>query len=663
MQSRGDGFAVRLDGFVNVPRDGEYQFHLTSDDGSRMWIDGKLVVDNDGIHSPLHRQGRVRLTAGLHPIRVGFIQGNGGAELLAEIEGPGLPRQQIPAAMLTSTDKPPANRRAFVVDAALAAQGKQLFTTVGCASCHPLGPGYESVAQGPLAKPLSQLVGSQGCMSSAASNGRPQYHLSQQQTSALAAALSAIKTAKLPGLTAPERIAHTMTVLNCYACHERDGRGGVPASRFDRFSSDDKDLGDEGRIPPRLTGVGDKLTDKWLAEVMVASGVARPYMHARMPQFGAANVVHLAKDFAAVDRQPERFAKELVPRDAARKAGRDLVGKNALTCISCHMFNRQRSTGIQAMDLVAMPQRLRRDWFFRYMLDPQSFRPGTRMPSSFPGGKSTVPRILLGDAPQQIDAMWTYLSDGRRAKFPDGVVRQTMEIVVGGEAVIYRNFIEGAGPRAIAVGYPEEVNIAFDANALRLALIWQGKFIDASKHWGDRGAGFQSPLGDDVVRLVDGAPFAMLGPSPDKTPWPKASGKQAGYQFRGYQLDHVRRPTFCYTLGNLEIEDFPAGADLSGAAAGGAAGNATDASNQRAIVRTFTLTSPGPVAGVWYRAAAASKIEAATDGSFRIGESLTMRFQLPGGAKPVLRHVGGPELIVPVTFTDGKARFVQEYRW
>ena len=42
------------------------------------------------------------------------------------------------------------------------------------------------------------------------------------------------------------------------------------------------------------------------------------------------------------------------------------------------------------------------------------------------------------------------------------------------EAIIYRNFIQGAGSRAIGVGFPEHANLAFDANEIRLAMIWQG---------------------------------------------------------------------------------------------------------------------------------------------------------------------------------------------
>ena len=111
--------------------------------------------------------------------------------------------------------------------------------------------------------------------------------------------------------------------------------------------------------------------------------------------------------------------------------------------------------------------------------------------------------------------------------------RKFIPLVPTDEAIIYRNFIEGAGTRAIGVGYPEKVNLAFDANDLRLALIWQGGFIDAAKHWTDRGDGFEGPLGDDVLSLPVGASFAVLGKT--DAPWPTGNPKDAGYKFLGYR--------------------------------------------------------------------------------------------------------------------------------
>ena len=44
---------------------------------------------------------------------------------------------------------------------------------------------------------------------------------------------------------------------------------------------------------------------------------------------------------------------------------------------------------------------------------------------------------------------------------------------------------------------------------MRLALLWHGDFMDASKHWVDRGSGFQAPLGEYVLPMHAGAPFSV----------------------------------------------------------------------------------------------------------------------------------------------------------
>jgi hypothetical protein len=124
---------------------------------------------------------------------------------------------------------------------------------------------------------------------------------------------------------------------------------------------------------------------------------------------------------------------------------------------------------------------------------------------------------------------------------------------VDDEAVIYRNFIDGAGPRAIGVGYPERANLAFDAQNLRLALLWQGSFIDMSRHSTDRGVGYEPPLGDHRIRLPDGPAFAAL---PSATaPWPSAI--DPGSRFLGYRLDARQQPTFRYQVAGVTIEETP----------------------------------------------------------------------------------------------------------
>lgn len=68
-------FALAYTGKFGVKRAGQYTFALLSDDGSRLYIDGKLVVDNDGVHGPGQAEGSVALKPGVHTIRVEYFQG------------------------------------------------------------------------------------------------------------------------------------------------------------------------------------------------------------------------------------------------------------------------------------------------------------------------------------------------------------------------------------------------------------------------------------------------------------------------------------------------------------------------------------------------------------------------------------------------------------
>ena len=95
-----DHFALRFTGYVEVPADGLYFFYTASDDGSRLYIGGKLVVDNDGAHPTTEKRGLIRLRAGKHPIEVGFFEGLVDEELTVCYEGPGIRKQPIPAKAL-----------------------------------------------------------------------------------------------------------------------------------------------------------------------------------------------------------------------------------------------------------------------------------------------------------------------------------------------------------------------------------------------------------------------------------------------------------------------------------------------------------------------------------------------------------------------------------
>lgn len=79
--AHGENWGRRLTGYLTVPAGGVYAFGLTSDDGSRLWIDDRLVVDNDGLHGAVTKMGNVALAKGHHKIVVGWFNKSGGLDL------------------------------------------------------------------------------------------------------------------------------------------------------------------------------------------------------------------------------------------------------------------------------------------------------------------------------------------------------------------------------------------------------------------------------------------------------------------------------------------------------------------------------------------------------------------------------------------------------
>ncbi len=98
IRERSDNFAIIFEGFLTVPTNGNYTFFLSSDDGSKLYIDGQLVVNNDGNHGCQERNGSLQLTEGTYSIEVRFYQGTGGRCLGAKWDGPGFDKQDIPDA-------------------------------------------------------------------------------------------------------------------------------------------------------------------------------------------------------------------------------------------------------------------------------------------------------------------------------------------------------------------------------------------------------------------------------------------------------------------------------------------------------------------------------------------------------------------------------------
>ena len=103
---RFEWFAINYTGRFWIEKPGPYTFDLTSDDGSKLYIDDELVIDNDCQHPPLARGGSLSLTGGIHHIRVSYFQGPRDClALMLAVSGPGEERRVF----TTDEFKPPSN--------------------------------------------------------------------------------------------------------------------------------------------------------------------------------------------------------------------------------------------------------------------------------------------------------------------------------------------------------------------------------------------------------------------------------------------------------------------------------------------------------------------------------------------------------------------------
>lgn len=644
LAKQADNFAFVFEGFLSIAQKGDYTFHLDSDDGSRLEIDGKQVVINDGIHPKSRRSGKIKLEPGMHELRVEYFEGGGQAEFDVTMDGPnGLRNAYVADFVFLDAKKSSSEDKSnqFQVDGPKAEKGRIQFVSLGCANCHRMGDVKPdaSALHGPG---LADLNTSQGCL--AAEPGKaPDFKLTEGQRQSLTAAIKRRQEPSVAAWEPEQRVRRHLATFNCYACHQRDKIGGIQPDLNSYFHTSQAEMGDEGRIPPALDGVGAKLSADWMAKVLREGAKDRPYMQTVMPNFGGQNVGQLKDLFASLDTLPEHPPIEIPETEGRIKAtGRHMVGDKVFGCIKCHTFAGEKASGVQGIDMTLMTRRLNHDWFLAYVKDPPRFRQGTRMPTAWPNGKSVMRSILSGDADQQIEAIWIYLSDQEKAAKPYGVGEQPIELVAWRKAVIYRNFIQGAGSRAIGIGYPEKANIAFDANDMNVALIWQGAFIDASRHWTGRGQGFQPPLGDNVVQLPGGAPFAELEEPGQK--WPDASGKDAGYQFLGYKLDPLNNPTFRYRFGQQTIAD---------------AIKAEKVNEFPLLVREITVEGPSTPKPQMFRALSGEGIHALEDGWYQIGDGLKLQVI---GAKAIIRPDQN-DLLVEVPSRDQPSSFHLKYVW
>ncbi|WP_105334579.1 cytochrome c4 [Blastopirellula marina] len=565
-----------------------------------------------------------------------------------------LTREEADSLARYLTGQSPPERRSIDPEPALVAKGKQYFTQLNCAACHAT-PG---MTPAPKVVSLQDADWTRGCLSDLPGPS-PHYELAAAQAAAIAASFREASQKE----SDKDRLAKTLTAFKCIACHRRDEYGGVHDDYNSFFETTEKNLGDDGRIPPPLTGVEAKLRPLTLKKVLFDGESVRPYMLTRMPQYGSNNLRHLpdllqrlhaaeAPEFALApaDDEPELSNDEQKER---RAAARVLLGDKGLNCVACHNFNGIPAQLNKGIDLLTMPERLNKEWFHRFLRNPGAFRARTIMPTAWPNGVAAYKDILDGNTDDQINAIWDYLSLGTSAQIPPGIQEVNTPLAVGDQARVYRGRSRVAGFRGIAVGLPEQLNYAFNAETGTLSAIWSGEFVRVN--WSGQGAGDFNPAANPIT-LAQDVSFVQL--DDQDAPWPLLPvmtkeapvnpdplyPKNHGYQFQGYYLNDASIPTFMYRLGSVKIEDSSV---------------AIAEQDAKRLQRKITFDSPEPQT-IWFRALT-GEINKASAGTYRSGK---LRLSLPQTDVQLRPQTGDKEkqeLLLRLSLPQGKSAIELNY--
>ncbi len=208
-----DEFGARYVGRVFVPSSGTYTFYVASDDGSQLFVDGQLLVNNDYLHGRVERGALINLTAGHHWIEARMFDHFGYAALTVSYSGPGIPKQVIPPEaflwhkpVFTSRTSVQTNRTAGPLDYVAMA------TNVS-ASDHHIFRVVAANAQGTNYGPIhSAVMGSPGAFTALYLNGVSACVQVPDGTNALA--FPARNPFTLEAWIQPESLAATQVVVS-----------------------------------------------------------------------------------------------------------------------------------------------------------------------------------------------------------------------------------------------------------------------------------------------------------------------------------------------------------------------------------------------------------------------------------------------------------------
>lgn len=355
--------------------------------------------------------------------------------------------------------------------------GKQLVDAHRCHQCHEAGD--DRAAAGRIA--LTQHSDwDRSCLVVTGKDGQPSYQLDDEQQASVRR--FAVQTQLADELQVAEL---RVEEHNCLGCHPRHSTTGL-SKALDQVGAMHPELLLElaKARPPSLNGVGDKLRDDSLLDILLGEGKPRrEWLAVQMPHFGFSRdeASTIADYFATVDRVPAAsLGDDLVVEPIRPAKGLDrLVTADGFGCTSCHRLGKVEppsATPVNQLgpDLSLIGRRVRRTWFERWVRNPARIVPKMEMPSV----QVAIPNVLEGDLDRQLDAVWHLLN--QRGFIPPDP-NPTRVVSHSGEAskppLVLTDVLQFGDQKLVKpflIGLPNRRNVLFDLAQGRLAGWWGG---------------------------------------------------------------------------------------------------------------------------------------------------------------------------------------------
>lgn len=290
-----------------------------------------------------------------------------------------------------------------------AKRGERQFAERRCQQCH-IARREGTTAVASLASVLERHR-EHGCLTSdnVARGKAPDFAFLETERAALVA-FCRNNGQSLLSESAPESAQRLTRSLRCSACHDREQRN--------RVLDEESELGSAPELLPSLTWAGEKLYTDWMTD-QIGGRIAdrtRPWLAARMPAFGP-----YAESIATGLAASHGLAQSKCVFDVAisanlelAKLGEGLTQKeHGLDCRLCHALGKEDlrlDNRAQGIGFSFVAQRLRPEFYYRWMIDPTRIDPQTAMPRfSLDGVSTKLSDVLNGDAREQYEAVWLYL--------------------------------------------------------------------------------------------------------------------------------------------------------------------------------------------------------------------------------------------------------------